>query len=228
MCGVFGFVARGDERVDLATLERIASTNERRGQDAWGVAWVTHDGRMGMYKDQGPISAGLNLLPMVRDAKLIIGHTRLATQGAPDDNANNHPHPVDGGWLVHNGMIPHYQSLVRDHGLHPSTDCDSEVIGLLVESLTEGDILDRCVRAANVIDTRLYVMLGLWKSGQMVAVRRGHPLHSGVTRRGRYLSSVPDAVPNAVEMRDNYGVILGATAKARPLTTTKPNLCRVR
>ncbi len=206
MCGVFGFVAKENGPLNMNILKRIAKVTERRGPHAWGMAWLNRSGRLCMYKQTGRIRDSLGMLAMARDAVMLIGHTRYATQGDPDNNLNNHPHPCDGGWIVHNGVIPHFRELITEHELHPVTECDSEVLGLLVEKL-QGDLLTRCVDTANIAGQRNFVMLGLWKPGRLVAVRHGNPLHVGETNRGYYLASLADGLPGHVEELTNHQAI---------------------
>ena len=149
MCGIFGFVAKETGPLNMKVIERVAKVTERRGKHAWGLAWVDSKGRLKMFKQTGRISCSLGLLSMARDAQMLIGHCRYATNGDRDNNLNNRPHPVDGGWLVHNGMIHQYQQLIRKHNLHPVTDCDSEVLGLLYEQ-QEGPTLDRAMKVLNL------------------------------------------------------------------------------
>src|SRR5215468_9084244 len=140
MCGVFGYVSRNGKPIDPGVLCRIAAVTERRGQHAWGLAWIDAKGRLKCFKQKGRITCALGLLRMAADARLLIGHCRYATQGDPRDNITNHPHPCDGGWFVHNGMIREYDSLLGRFGLNPVSECDSEVLGLLVEQ-EEGTLL---------------------------------------------------------------------------------------
>jgi glucosamine 6-phosphate synthetase-like amidotransferase/phosphosugar isomerase protein len=74
----------------------------------------------------------LDDLEPCRHAVAVIGHCRWATHGDPQDNRNNHPHPAGRGWLVHNGVIRNDQALLHQDKLRPRTDCDSEVLGLLM------------------------------------------------------------------------------------------------
>jgi glucosamine 6-phosphate synthetase-like amidotransferase/phosphosugar isomerase protein len=143
MCGVFGFVAKDDEKtIDLPTLKRIAVDTESRGPHAWGMAWIDSRGRLNCFKQTGRVSQALGLLAMARDARALIGHCRFATQGDPANNLNNHPFAADGGWIVHNGIIRGYEQLVADFDLHPVTECDSEALALLIEKL-DGSLLER-------------------------------------------------------------------------------------
>jgi glutamine---fructose-6-phosphate transaminase (isomerizing) len=196
MCGVFGFVARGDGEPDMGRLRELARATMRRGPHAFGFAWVDGRGRLRMYKQSGRIVDALGLLAMARDARLLIGHCRYATHGSPADNVNNHPHPADGGWIVHNGVLPDYEGLVRDFRLHPVSRCDSELLGLLVER-RDGTHARRLVDASALADGQPLVAAGLWnRPGRLVLVRRGNPLQLGHAPEGRYFASLPDGLPD--------------------------------
>ena len=78
---------------DLKLLRRLATVTEQRGPHAFGFAWVDGRGRLRSYRQTGRITDHLGLLAAARDARLLIGHTRWATQGDPADNLNNHPTP---------------------------------------------------------------------------------------------------------------------------------------
>ena len=205
MCGVFGFVST-KSRVCIRTLRRIALANERRGQDAWGIAWIDSRDNLRMYKKTGAIGDSLGMLSIASDAKLLIGHTRFATQGTPAVNDNNHPHIADDGYIVHNGMIPNYRDIISEYGLSTNTQCDSEVLARLIEQFAGKPILRRCIEAATIVRSRPLVMLGLWKPGHLTAIRSGNPLWEGITEGGVYLSSLSNHLPGGVrEFMDNKG-----------------------
>lgn len=211
MCGVFGFVGTDGEHVNLKTLAKIARVTETRGRHAFGFAWVDGKGRIKSYKQTGRVSDHLSLLDMAHDARMLIGHCRYATQGDPGANINNHPHPADGGWIVHNGTIPEYAALVREFELVPTSRCDSEVLGLLIER-EDGDLLTRCRLAAETVNPwQPLVLLGLWpRPGRLIAVRRGNPLSMGMAKEGFYLASLPEGLPGKVkEFTDKTAQIFG-------------------
>src|SRR5689334_17088742 len=131
MCAIFGFISRGKSTVSLESLARIVRGNVNRGPHAFGFAWITGDGRLHSFKQSGRLTDHLGVLNMTRGARMLIGHLRYATHGDPAANINNQPHPADGGWLVHNGVIRNYESLVTRHHLWTNSECDSEVLGLL-------------------------------------------------------------------------------------------------
>ena len=112
----------------------------------------------------------LRELSILRDARAAICHCRWVTNGSALHNINNHPHPSDGGWIVHNGTIHNHRFLVSSHGLAPSSECDSEVAGLLIEELT-GTIRDRVRKTVNLCDGPL-ALVGLWPRPQRMVIAR--------------------------------------------------------
>lgn len=199
MCGVFGFIGRGERRPNLARLRDIARVTQRRGGHAFGFAWIDGRGRLRAFKQTGRIGDHLGTLAMAADATMLIGHCRYATQGDPADNLNNHPHASDGGWIVHNGMIPQHRELMKAYGMSPVTDCDSELLALLIEESC-GDLPARFEAAVRGIDRAApTVVVGLWpRPARMVLLRRGNPLHAGRAAEGLYFGSLADELPGRV------------------------------
>lgn len=195
MCGIFGYVSAGEGRPNLKRLERIARVTESRGRHAFGFAWLDRRGRMRCFKQTGRISDHLGLLAMMSDARILIGHARYATQGDPADNINNHPHPCDGGWLVHNGTVPRYLAIDDEWGLRRCSDCDSETIALLIERM-DGSRLERAAQAVAELQARSTAILTLSRGpDELVLVRAGNPLRMGATEEGVYLASLSDGLP---------------------------------
>ena len=193
MCGIFGFITKDGRGPNLARLRRIAVETQRRGRHAFGLAWIA-DGRLHTFKRPGPATANLDDLDRCRGAQVVVGHCRWATHGAPEDNRNNHPHRAGRGWLVHNGTVRNHAALIRDHGLSVRTQCDSEVLVLLLAK-TPGPIALRAARTAQVADGPLAI-LGIWTNpARLLIVRHGNPLWTGETRTGGYFASLRDELP---------------------------------
>jgi glucosamine 6-phosphate synthetase-like amidotransferase/phosphosugar isomerase protein len=96
-------------------------------------------------------------------------------------------------------VIHRHDDIAERHGLHTVTDCDSEVLGLLVER-NRGTIIDRCAKAVKVCrGNSPIVMLGLWRDSLVAAADNGQPLHVGETRLSYYLGSLPGALPGQVQ-----------------------------
>lgn len=204
MCAIFGYVARGISKPDLRTLGKIIHANIGRGQDAFGMSWIDSRGRLCHFKQTGRLVDHLPLLAMVRDARMLIGHLRFATHGDPSENINNHPHAADGGWIVHNGVVRNYAELIRQKRLWTVSECDSEVIGRLIERSDESGLTSRCIEAVRRTDGPLAI-LGLWKSPQtLVAVRRGNPLHLSDNPDGTYFGSLAGGLPGSVREIHDY------------------------
>ena len=194
MCGVFGFITKDGRGPDLARLKRIAVETERRGHHAFGLAWLGADGTIHTFKRPGPATANLGDLDRCRGAVAMIGHCRWATHGAPEDNRNNHPHPAGRGWFVHNGVVQNHASLVHRFRLTPRTQCDSEVLGLLMARFPGALGLRAAMTAAAA--TGNLAILGLWRNPtRLVIVRSGNPLCFGETNSGYYLASLPGELP---------------------------------
>ena len=198
MCGLFGFVADEDKTIDTQILRRVATNTMKRGPHSWGIAWVNPQGKLRMFKQTGRIVDDLGLLvSLAKDARMLIGHCRYATHGNPENNLNNHPHPCDGGWVVHNGQIKQYETIIDDFDLHPMTDCDSEVVGLMIESM-KGKLIERVAATTSVCrGSTPFSMMGLWKDRFAVVRENDQPLHIGETDGGYYFASLASGLVDA-------------------------------
>jgi len=203
MCAVFGFIARNYRRPRLDTLKSIVESNINRGPHAFGFAWIDHEDRIHMFKQTGRLADDMGVLAMAANARMLIGHLRYATHGDPRDNMNNHPHPSDGGWIVHNGIIQNNRELVEARNLSPLSDCDSELLGLLIEQ-ADGALSRRCIESTRLTTGNL-AMLGLWtRPNALMMVRRGNPLHTAETAEGLYIATLRTGLPgNVKEVADN-------------------------
>ncbi|HEV7301599.1 MAG TPA: hypothetical protein VGN72_19700 [Tepidisphaeraceae bacterium] len=216
MCSIFGYVAREGEPVDLTILRRIINVNISRGPHAFGFAWIDSRGRLHCYKSPGRLTNHLKMLPILRDACMLVGHLRFATHGDATDNTNNHPHPVDGGWLVHNGIVANYEDLLDEQNLFPTSVCDSEAIGQLIERSEASGFARRTAEAIEHTSGCL-ATLSIWtRPAKLIAARRGNPLHVGSNPRGIYLASLPQGLPGAVRsLKDNQAIEIDAAGITR-------------
>ena len=109
MCCLFGFV---DYAGSLSVKQRnrlireLSIAAEARGTDATGIAYNTSRG-LQVYKR--PLAAHRLHLRIPAEARAVMGHTRMTTQGSAKKNYNNHPFSgcVKGKRfaLAHNGVI---------------------------------------------------------------------------------------------------------------------------
>lgn len=193
MCGIFGFIGKTNSQTpDMELFREIASAAVERGKHAHGFAWVDKKtGKVTRYRAPGSMAKHLDKIERVKDASLVIGHTRLATHGSPKKNANNHPHTAgDDGFIVHNGVIDDYKTLAD--GLPLVSQCDSEVISAIAEHL-QGAKADRLARYAEAVDliANDFAVMAVWENPRQIFIaRRGRELYFIKRREGVYLSQV--------------------------------------
>lgn len=230
MCGVFGFVAKPGRRVNIKRLRDVAAATETRGRHAFGFAWADPDGHIYVFKQKGRITDHLGLLSMAADATVIVGHCRWATHGDVDNNINNHPHVAWDGAYVHNGVISDHAGIARRHRLRLRSECDSEVIGRLIERGRGSGLLRLKMASRACTEGRPgslwagrpsgagYVVLGIWDEGlgdgpALYGCRSGNPLVATDVRSGHYVASLPRGLgAHWGEVRDDSVFRLTQTA----------------
>ncbi len=181
MCGVFGFagnLTRREWALAHRLMVELALASEERGTDAAGYAALTAGGELLWRRQPGParrlfLGGGFGALRH-RKVTIAVGHTRLATTGAPAINGNNHPH-LAGDWaLVHNGFIPLHRHQASVHGLRLRSQCDSEILVRVLDRYGEAEGPDVCLalggkQSVLAINVRARVMLA-WTNGEMPLV----------------------------------------------------------
>ncbi|MGM9590502.1 MAG: hypothetical protein ACI3V0_10075 [Faecousia sp.] len=138
MCCLFGFVDYGHkltrkERLRLLTALSVAS--EERGTDATGIAYNL-DRKQIIYKRPLPAHQIWYRVPAA--PSIIMGHTRMTTQGSELVNINNHPFPGAAGEthfsLAHNGVLTNDKALRKKYKLSATkVETDSYVAVQLLE-----------------------------------------------------------------------------------------------
>lgn len=138
MCSIFGLL---DYKGNLSPAERLriikilSTAAEIRGIDATGIAYVQGDD---IQIQKAPRPAHEMRYRITPEARYIMGHTRMTTQGSEKKNQNNHPFPGKVGGmpfaLAHNGVLYNDYELRRTRRL-PSTkiETDSYVAVQLIE-----------------------------------------------------------------------------------------------
>lgn len=109
MCCLLGLI---DSRGQFSAKEKsrilsvLATECEERGTDATGIAYNTSRG-LQVYKR--PLAAHRLHLRIPAEARAVMGHTRMTTQGSAKKNYNNHPffgHAKRKSFaLAHNGVL---------------------------------------------------------------------------------------------------------------------------
>ena len=138
MCCLFGFLDYGHRLTGWQKgqiIRALALESEARGTDAAGVAYNS-GGKLHIHKRPGPAHKLKCFIP--EDAHVVMGHSRMTTQGKAKYNRNNHPFqgsvPGTKFALAHNGVLYNDLILRRARDL-PETniETDSYVAVQLIE-----------------------------------------------------------------------------------------------
>ena len=142
MCCLFGIHDYGrslTQKQKNRLLSILGTACEARGTDATGIAYNSGD-KLCIYKRPRP--ARWMRFQVPTDANVVMGHTRMTTQGNERKNQNNHPFPgivKDCHFaLAHNGVLYNDRLLRRQYKL-PSTkiETDSYIATQLIEDKGE-------------------------------------------------------------------------------------------
>ena len=142
MCCLFGIHDYGHsltQKQKNRLLSILGTACEARGTDATGISYNAGD-KLCIYKRPRPARWMRFQVPMGAD--VIMGHTRMTTQGNERRNHNNHPFPGyarDGQFaLAHNGVLYNDLRLRKEYKL-PETkiETDSYIAAQLIENSGE-------------------------------------------------------------------------------------------
>ncbi len=142
MCCLFGIYDYGHsltQKQKNRLLSILGTACEARGTDATGIAYNSGD-KLCIYKRPRP--ARWMRFQVPADANIIMGHTRMTTQGNERKNHNNHPFPgyvKDSQFaLAHNGVLYNDLQLRKQYKL-PATkiETDSYIAAQLIENSGE-------------------------------------------------------------------------------------------
>jgi len=179
MCGIFGFIGNTLPPKKEA-LEEVARRAAERGPDGFGIAHKSGDNVAVQYGD-GCLIDSLDALCSTMDAKAILGHCRLPTQGG---RQAKHPFPCGDGWLVHNGNV--YDSKRYKH--ETKTTCDTEIVAC--EVAAKGEVLgDKLWSIAKEMHGEVPFVVAFLSSSRFAVARQEHPLFVKSTEEGFYFSS---------------------------------------
>ena len=199
MCGIVGYIGvRPAYEILVKGLHRL----EYRGYDSAGVALLTDDAKLNVYKTRGKVD-DLERFCQSKDIAGSIGiaHTRWATHGEPND-INAHPHFSRSGKiaLVHNGTIENYGVLkeaLEMNGCTFQSETDTEVLVQLIEYVkeTNGCTLVDAVREAlmEVVGAYAIAVIDTDEPDTVIGARKSSPLVIGVGEGETFLAS--DATP---------------------------------
>lgn len=146
MCGIAGFSISDADRETINSRDlakELVLEIKSRGAHATGVIWSEYkngDTKPSLWyaKDNVPANLFLKTLKHVpKRSRIVVLHTRFATQGSSVDNHNNHPIVLPGVSLVHNGVVVNDDELIKELRGERVGQVDSEAIGHLIASTND-------------------------------------------------------------------------------------------
>ena len=175
---------------------------EYRGYDSAGIALMSSDNNLSVYKTKGKVS-NLEAYCAEKNIEGTIGiaHTRWATHGEPS-STNAHPHYSQSKNLaiIHNGIIENYAEIkkkLQANGVKFLSDTDTEVLVQLVEYIQtqkKTDLLSAVQIALHqVIGAYAIAILDKRHPDTLIAARKQSPLVVGIGDGEFFLGS--DASP---------------------------------
>lgn len=152
ICGIGGISANRPFNDDLAEVaDRLIRSLHRRGGDAFGYMYdMPDDSGYHVHKEPGPIWMSNKQYQLYyelldNDVTDFNCHTRLATQGDPFNNVNNHPFDYKNFVMAHNGVF--YSSDDFKNPTEIKTDSFWALYWIEEEYVKGGSIEERTKRA---------------------------------------------------------------------------------
>jgi glucosamine 6-phosphate synthetase-like amidotransferase/phosphosugar isomerase protein len=243
MCGLAGFIIKDTRVLNAdraeALLDALLLQVDHRGGDATGVVALTDDAAttwlIKASCDAKDYVAGRPALP--EGARVVIGHTRFATQGDAAFPFNNHPVRVGETYVTHNGHIWNdkeiekktrpYMHAVDSASIGAALDmtvwASTDAIRKALEMLEGGAAVVACspihapgrVLIARVSDSPLYVWEGrsaiVWASTQSAV-------------RAAWASAVgkPPACEKVVALKEGDGLLVDEVGEVERFTFEPP------
>lgn len=186
MCGIVGYIGKKQAfPIVINGLKRL----EYRGYDSAGIALLSADNQLNIYKKKGKVKA----MEDTADGNDIsgtvgIGHTRWATHGEANDT-NAHPHFNTNGDIavIHNGIIENYYSLkteLQERGYQFRSETDTEVLVHLIDEIKKNVqcSLEEAVRLAlnEVVGAYAIVVISKNEPDKLIAAKLSSPMVLGI------------------------------------------------
>ena len=224
MCGIVGYIGN-DNGIEVVFngLVRL----EYRGYDSVGIGFK-ENGKIKTIKSVGRIqksdvAPGMpNLEEKLKEdgkfkfsSHIVIGHTRWATHGAPNER-NAHPHVSMSGRfaIVHNGIIENYYTLKKElesKGYKFASETDSEVIAHLIDYFYDSDFLEAVKKTLTKLNGAYSFLVISQKDDVLIGTKKGSPLCVGIGDNEIIISSdeMPfvDRTKKVIYLSDNELVV---------------------
>ena len=183
MCGIFGIVTSDPSA--LAELRLLARHAEQRGKDSSGL-FISKLNGYDLHRANNAITTLLKDV-RVSTAGLVMGHSRLITNGLED----NQPVYRDGVCVIHNGIVVNHKALWAQIGKTPHQGIDTEIIAAIAaEHLeAEGGAEDIAGRVVELCQGVVACALALPKIGKLCLFSNNGSLYYGTKNGSHYFAS---------------------------------------
>jgi glucosamine--fructose-6-phosphate aminotransferase (isomerizing) len=185
MCGIFGIITNSGQlkAADIIVLARHA---RQRGSDSSGLLHSLPQGGYAIDRAEWAVDHLLRQVSVKR-ARLVVGHSRLITNGLEDNQ------PVERGGVVvfHNGIIVNDTEVWERSGLERHLTIDSEVIAALFErGIDVGDSLEDIVlRVLEWCHGVIAAVVALPRQGKLLLFSNNGSLYLGMKGEAWYFAS---------------------------------------
>ena len=139
MCGIYGYISN-NKNINSNNEDQIFKSlwkqSEIRGKEACGISLQSDIGleikkyinRSSVaYKDKD-FKNTVSRFQKNLSQKILVGHSRLQTNGESSNNDNNQPIKIKDQVLVHNGIVCNYEDLYINNKILKTSELDSEYL----------------------------------------------------------------------------------------------------
>ena len=183
MCGIFGISS--DNNFKQKEFTRLAALSERRGRDSSGLLYFQNEEYSIDRADYriGQLISNTN----IENPSLMIGHTRLITDG----QADNQPVIKDNLAIIHNGIMVNTKEYWKNSSLKREYQIDTEVIlAIALEHIAESSPLENLhERIEEKCKGSFSCALIIKDQGKMLLLSNTGSLFTGVKNNCSYFAS---------------------------------------
>lgn len=213
MCGICGVRRFGPEPITEDQITLLLCANQDRGMHATGLAIQQPNGETHVLKQDKPaweFTTGDEYRAFVdahlhEDTTIVVGHTRHATKGNPEDIRNDHPLWNGHTAVVHNGMLMNDDALFTRFHLDRIGQVDSDILRAILDNW--GFTKDGIKNLKEVSGSCAIAAISTDYPGKLILGRSGSPLVLASTPGQLVWSSEKAAIHTAMrplEMRFGF------------------------